>query len=270
LLTSSSLFFKPHSRLASVKFQLAVAGIATSIISFPVGECQAKHGLDHGGNLSYASYDANSPSEDRFSVFEDGDWKACGVFDGHGGWQVSDYVQQNLVAKVLKKIKEIVPNDSTALESAVISSFLEVEKSYIELIRPAYQLGFGDVASVGSCALLALRNHDNLIIANCGDSRAVLGSVFHSSVGRGATESLPNSPGGSVRKHLLHPLVDQQESYVAQPLTHDHNARLPLEEFLLKRDHPDEVDIVKCKTPEECYVKGRLQVLGNLQLRPFT
>ena len=41
--------------------------------------------------------------------------------------------------------------------------------------------GFGNVSSVGSCVLLALHyNHGKLVLANCGDCRAILGSVITS------------------------------------------------------------------------------------------
>ena len=47
--------------------------------------------------------------------------------------------------------------------------------------------------------------------------------------------------------------------YQALALSEDHNAKLPKEMALLSKAHPGEKDIVKCKHPNACYVKGRLQ-----------
>ena len=41
-------------------------------------------------------------------------------------------------------------------------------------------LGFGNVSSVGSCVLLALNYNHKLVLANCGDCRAILGTVIRS------------------------------------------------------------------------------------------
>jgi serine/threonine protein phosphatase PrpC len=46
----------------------------------------------------------------------------------------------------------------------------------MEQVRPAFKMGFGEVAKVGSCVLLALRRDAHLVLVNCGDCRAVLGS----------------------------------------------------------------------------------------------
>jgi hypothetical protein len=40
-------------------------------------------------------------------------------------------------------------------------------------------------------------------------------------------------------------------------LSRDHNARMPEEQAALRAAHPNESNIVTCKTPEACYVKGR-------------
>lgn len=45
----------------------------------------------------------------------------------------------------------------------------------------------------------------------------------------------------------------------AVALSMDHNARMTREQEKLKREHPGENDIVRCKSPTACYVKGRLQ-----------
>ena len=40
-------------------------------------------------------------------------------------------------------------------------------------------------------------------------------------------------------------------------LSRDHNAKLKHEQDALREAHPGEANIVVCKSPEACYVKGR-------------
>jgi pyruvate dehydrogenase phosphatase len=107
-------------------------------------------------------------------------------------------------------------------------------------------MGHGEVAKVGSCVLVALKNADRLVIANCGDCRAILGSEDNSGT------------------------KDKTKRFLATRITSDHNARVPLERMLLEKNHPNEANIVVCKSPTACYVKGRLQLtrsLGDLYLK---
>ena len=53
--------------------------------------------------------------------------------------------------------------------------FQDLEDGYIEKVKDAYKLGFGSVASVGCCALIAIHKDSDLVCANAGDCRAVLG-----------------------------------------------------------------------------------------------
>ena len=46
---------------------------------------------------------------------------------------------------------------------------------------------------------------------------------------------------------------------LAVALSEDHNAKLEKEQAALRQAHPGEEDIVRCKNPKACYVKGRLQ-----------
>ena len=64
--------------------------------------------------------------------------------------------------------------------------------------------------------------------------------------------------------------VNDEDKWTATRLTSDHNARIPLEYLKLLKEHPGETDIVKCKNPHACYVKGRLQLtrsLGDIYLK---
>jgi len=110
-------------------------------------------------------------------------------------------------------------------------------------VRAAYKLGFGSVASVGCCALVAIIKGSDLVVANCGDCRAVIGH-------QGA----------------------ESDKVTAVTVTRDHNCRMPIEQMKLKREHPGEEDAFVCKpnNPDACYVKGRLQLtrsIGDIYLK---
>lgn len=183
------------------------------------------------------TYPANSPIEDRMisGVHKNG-WTFGGVFDGHGGWQVSEAASQ----KLLDLIFENFPSDATDLSKShsvdthIITAYQRMEDMIVDAMREAFQMGFGDVAKVGTCSLLALKNENKLIIANNGDCRAVLGSLINNSI------------------------------QSATVINRDHNCRVPFEQVELSRAHPDEDNIVLCKSARACYVKGRLQLTRSL------
>ena len=129
--------------------------------------------------------------------------------------------------------------DENCYRQMMEQSFLTVENSIVESVRAAYKLGIGSVASVGSCAVIAVVRDDHLVVANLGDCRAVIGQL-------------------------------SGDKYSALTITQDHNAREEREVEILKREHPGERDIVVCKSRTSCYVKGRLQLtraLGDAYLK---
>ena len=211
-------------------------------------------------DVCIGTYTANDPCEDRNAFCDDSGFKIAGVFDGHGGWNVSEYASKILIPRLLIKLKQSSLEkslDETRADAITISTFDEVENSYIESVRTSYKLGFGSVASVGSCVCLAIKKDDRLTIANCGDCRAVLGSDISQSSDNNISHTVNNQP-----------------KYVATRLSRDHNARIPLEVLNLQHQHPNEErgDVVRCHAhqPTACYVKGRLQLtrsLGDLYLK---
>ncbi|KAH9253761.1 hypothetical protein BASA81_008379 [Batrachochytrium salamandrivorans] len=60
--------------------------------------------------------------------------------------------------------------------------------------------------------------------------------------------------GPSTVSQVLQPL-----KYLAVALSKDHNCREPRERKKLELEHPDELDVVVCKRPDICYIKGKLQ-----------
>lgn len=85
-----------------------------------------------------------------------------GVFDGHGGAEAADYVQQNLFRN-LKTHPKFISDTKLAIADAyqqTDSEFLKVENN--------------EHRDAGSTALTATMVGNHLLVANVGDSRAVL------------------------------------------------------------------------------------------------
>ncbi|XP_047316425.1 probable protein phosphatase 2C 65 [Impatiens glandulifera] len=99
----------------------------------------------------------------------------CGVFDGHGpsGHEVSRIVRDNLPTKLssfLKKSNNIVATSEffSSWENTIVRSFEDLDE----------EIGAADSSvnaySSGSTAVTVIKQGDNLIISNLGDSRAIL------------------------------------------------------------------------------------------------
>ncbi|XP_044485610.1 protein phosphatase 2C 16-like isoform X2 [Mangifera indica] len=113
-----------------------------------------------------------------------------GVYDGHGGSQVADYCHDRIHLALAEEI-EIVKNDladgsnkesrQLQWEKTFTSCFLKVDdeiggNSSRFVDGDASDVSFVAVApeTVGSTAVVALICSSHIIVANCGDSRAVL------------------------------------------------------------------------------------------------
>jgi protein phosphatase 1L len=88
-----------------------------------------------------------------------------GVFDGHGqqGKRISEFAKVQ-IAKNLFNSKELHSNPVSALEGAYAGAQEQIERFH-----------GGEALHSGTTAISAYQHRDRLIIANVGDSRAVLG-----------------------------------------------------------------------------------------------
>ena len=302
---------------------------------------------DWAGRVGVSQYVANAPIEDRsFVVAPSKDVLAIGVLDGHGGWQVAEYVQKRLLRVLHQSLRDPRPHEeysatsplaveaarpgdasgasaglgapAAALEAyrtgaglprALQSAFETIDGDFADLVRHSFTLGFGQVARVGACTLLAIVSPELIAVANAGDCRIVLGR----SAGKGVPKGLPSATPSDARE--LHVVATEAElrrlpwqqglrnvslvgndvgsirrvmsdgtavtaleldmpvgaaALTAWDLSSDHNARVPREQLRLIREHPLEPDIIRCKRPDSCYVKGRLQPtrsIGDLYLK---
>ena len=240
--------------------------------------------------LSMSSYPANRPTEDRATVARttievdsaldmltadptnannanalDGDEHLdiyC-VFDGHGGYQVADYASKMLIPHLIDALRDSHP--STATESTYVNTaadshdrfhtsltqtYQRVERDIVGLLKPSFEFGFGNVARVGACALVAVLKENELYVANAGDCMCVLGSRDKA------------QPQNKTRPTRLK----------ATTLSTEHNCKHDAEQQRLLESHPGETiaGLVRCKSPTSCYVKGHLQPtrsLGDLYLK---
>jgi protein phosphatase 1L len=85
-----------------------------------------------------------------------------GVFDGHGGPNAADFVRQNLFDSLLKN-----PKFGSATAQALVEAFVDTDQRYL-------QADAGANRDDGCTAVTAVLIGSKLVVANVGDSRAVL------------------------------------------------------------------------------------------------
>lgn len=116
-----------------------------------------------------------------------------GVYDGHGGSQAANYCRERIhlaLAEEIGIIKNNLTDESTKVtrqgqwEKTFTSCFLKVDDEIGGKAGRSVDAGDGDASevtfeavipeTVGSTAVVALVCSSHIIVANCGDSRAVL------------------------------------------------------------------------------------------------
>lgn len=189
-----------------------------------------------------------------------------GVVDGHGGSVIAEIVKRFLRKYVKRELQKNVENKKTEInEKEIIKS---LEKAHVQLdedirnnVDSYIDKGLSKYARVGACSLSILIDNNNYYISNLGDAQGLLG---------------------------------KKKGYVQ--LNNIHNANTVAERRKLIENHPNENDIVICKTIKNqesrkqfhmlnisdnvnkllldnynhCYVKGRLQptrVFGDFYLK---
>ncbi|KAG9153588.1 hypothetical protein Leryth_008517 [Lithospermum erythrorhizon] len=126
-------------------------------------------GLSNNGKFGYgyaSSPGKRSSMEDFYETRIDGvDGEIVGlfgVFDGHGGARAAEYVKQNLFSNLIKHPKFI-----TDTKSAIAETYNHTDTEFLKSDNTHNR----DAGSTASTAILV---GDRLVVANVGDSRAVI------------------------------------------------------------------------------------------------
>ena len=109
----------------------------------------------------------------------------CGIFDGHGQWghYVSKAVRDSLPASLLRRWQEAVALASLIDDEKLLcdcqfdlwrESYLAAAAAVDEELRRSRRL---DAVNSGSTALSIVKQGEMMVIANVGDSRAVLATT---------------------------------------------------------------------------------------------
>ncbi|KAL3838086.1 hypothetical protein ACJIZ3_022677 [Penstemon smallii] len=89
-----------------------------------------------------------------------------GVYDGHGGWRVAHACSEMLHKLLGKNLGEGTDCEEINWEKLMVEGFKEMDEE-VNKIGAA-------VATTGSTAVVAVVGEEVVVVANCGDSRAVL------------------------------------------------------------------------------------------------
>ncbi|EOY25008.1 hypothetical protein QUC31_009062 [Theobroma cacao] len=110
----------------------------------------------------------------KVSVGEIQGYDFFAVYDGHGGAQVANACRDRMHQLVVKEVEERTRGGKgPEWEKVMAACFAKMDE---EVSGEDYQGGAGDVdmKTMGSTAVVVLVGRDVVVVANCGDSRAVL------------------------------------------------------------------------------------------------
>jgi len=165
---------------------------------------------------------ANEPIEDTHAELILPNGALFGVFDGHTGTAASYFLKDKFlkeyilpeINKVNINTKSVNQNTIIQISDALTKAFLKADKDFLETNKSLKNFEAG---AAGACTIIAYILHtesaDYLFIANAGDCRAV--------VGKGVNNNVT-------------PVV----------MSRDHTAKDPKEIERLKKEHPNEPDVV--------------------------
>ena len=141
--------------------------------------------------------------EDSTNVLSGKHFTIAGVFDGHGGDQISKLAAKQLMSKIWSEL-EIWASSIKILPSSK-KLFVNVKQKVITLFRE-FQNDLPSNIDVGTCVVLGIvgpirnkKGERDIIVVNLGDSRGVLDSKLKSMPQSLTTDHCPNNPGEAAR-----------------------------------------------------------------------
>ena len=101
------------------------------------------------------------------------------VYDGHGGFTLSEYTNNNFFNYFINSYRELPKylSQEEKIKNSILKSFLQIEKEFYDISYEKYLKGEGREATLGSCALVGIIFDNKLYIANLGDSKARMFSL---------------------------------------------------------------------------------------------
>lgn len=188
------------------------------------------------GEFSISVVQANSTLEDQAQVVSSPFATFIGVYDGHGGFDASRFIN----ARLFPYFHRFCTEQKNVSADIIREAFVATEKEFLRLVQDSWPRT-PKLASVGSCCLVGVIVGNVLHVANLGDSRAVLGSY----------------------------LDLEEDEVVAERLTSDHNVAVEEVRKEVIELHPDESDIV-VRVRGVWRIKGIIQVsrsIGDVYLK---
>lgn len=139
-------------------------GLGSSAFEAGKGKSKKSKNVTHGYHLVKGK--SSHPMEDyvvaEFKQVEGSELGLFAIFDGHLSHDIPDYLRSHLFVNILKE-----PDFWTETESAVRRAYRTTDTTILEKV--------GDLGKGGSTAVTAiLINCEKLVVANVGDSRAVI------------------------------------------------------------------------------------------------
>eukprot|EP00760_Papus_ankaliazontas_P018948 PhM_4_TR17783/c0_g1_i1/m.103778 len=156
----------------------------------------------------------------------------AGVYDGHGGVHCSRFIAANMASTVSKHLGQLV-NASTspppaaganvgasALRTALKDTYTHLDRDFIEKHGREHR-------TVGCCAVTAAVTRDVVVVANCGDSRALLGRLTPSGGIEAHPLSCDHDPNNSTERALVKSRTTDKNAF-RRAAAHAHISSAPL------------------------------------------
>lgn len=113
--------------------------------------------------------------EDTYSTLQEAPVSLFGVYDGHGGDEVSIFLADNLLSVIQKNLAEHWKSDRSRqeiIQQTLMDSFLEVNEQYRGTLRDPASKSAGSTSVVA--AIYSSSHTWRMAVANTGDSRGIL------------------------------------------------------------------------------------------------
>ncbi|CAM8940393.1 unnamed protein product [Rhodiola kirilowii] len=126
------------------------------------------------GNYSMAVLQGNQVLEDQCQFESSQQFGTfVGIYDGHRGPDAARFVCDRIFLRFQRIILATGYNTRVTAEP-IERAFLRMEEEFFDHVRELWNVQ-PSIATVGTCCLVGVVYHQTLFIANCGDSRAILG-----------------------------------------------------------------------------------------------